>query len=321
MRKKANNYLKLLNPFTTLAHTGEGDIAPTGKFALSRDPKTNLALWNTIGVSSWAIPLAIAANVASNRYWKKEIEKARKKRTVSKLEALRPRLSPDSDLDDISNIVDTPEEENRLIEEIEKKASDDDSGIPLIGDAVSRGLKAALPILAAPTALAVTTAILHKKQKEEYKKQLLRERLALRNMHDKIQHDILVENGLLKGAKAPEKENTLSSFLLDLPVVLSLGGAALAGAGTYHYLSKKDKNKAKIEFLKKKVLGSNTLQDTPQISLDSLPAVKEELIARTGDKNPTLMLAKSETLLPEADIPDERVLEEVIAKKRDALFS
>ena len=124
MRKKANNYLKLLNPFTTLAHTGEGDIAPTGKFALSRDPKTNLALWNTIGVSSWAIPLAIAANVASNRYWKKEIEKARKKRTVSKLEALRPRLSPDSDLDDISNIVDTPEEENRLIEEIEKKASD-----------------------------------------------------------------------------------------------------------------------------------------------------------------------------------------------------
>ena len=320
MKKSANNYLKLLNPFTTLAHTGEGDIAPSGKFALSRDPKTNLALWNTLGVSSWAIPLAIAANVASNRYWKKKIEEDRKKRTVSKLEALRPRLSPDDDLDDVSNILDTPEAENRIIEEIEKKANDGDSGLPLIGDAVDRGIKSALPILAAPTALALTTAILHKKQKEEYKKQLLKERLALRNMHDKIQHEILVENGLIKGAKAPEKENTLSSFLLDLPVVLSLGGAALAGAGTYHYLSKKDKNKAKIEFLRKKVLGSNTLQDTPQISLDSLPAVKEELIARTGDKNPTLLIAQSETLRPKADTPDERILEEVVAAKKDALF-
>lgn len=319
MRKISSNYLKLLNPFTTLAHTGEGDIAPSGKFALSRDPKTNLMLWNALGVSSWAIPLAIAANAASHKYWKNQIEKDRKKRTVSKLEGLRPRLSPDADLDNLDNILNTPELENRAIEEIEKKASDD-SSIPLLGDAISRGAKAAVPIIAVPAALAATTAIMQKKQKEEYKRQLLRERLALRNMHDKIQHEILVENGLLKGAKAPEKENTLSSFLLDLPVVLTLGGGALAGAGAYHYLTKKDKNKAKIEYLRKKVLGSNTLQETPQISLDSLPVKKEELIARTGDKNPTLLLEHTETLTPVDKNPDERVLEEVVAKKRDALF-
>lgn len=95
------------------------------------------------------------------------------------------------------------------------------------------------------------------------------------------------------------------------------------GAGAYHYLSKKDKNRAQLEFLRKKVLGSNTLQDSPQISLDSMPLAKEELIARTGDKNPTLMLGNSEapeTLHPVDTNPDERILEEVVAKKKDAIF-
>lgn len=343
-------YRHLADPSATLRYTGKSDSAPSGKWALSDDPKVNMALWNTLGVTAVTAPTAAALTLLANKYWDKWLQKRVTERSLAKINAMRPQMSPNDDLEYTYNITTKPKKElMKIIEqsqELSKNASAaDDSRMPkLIGDSFA----ASLPIIAAPTAAYLTIRAVQDAHKKRLRKKLLDERIAIRNMQDKVDHEILKEQGLVKDASMSTEEaeriwdmhgkdkdkEPLFYSALTAPLAIALGASALGGVMFYNKLTDSDKYKNRLHYLRDHILGSNTLQDAPRISLAKFTKDNAGMTARPGDKVATLIEEEikpvkslEEVLVDEPKALEQRTgLEEVTTtdlstdKKSDALF-
>ena len=126
------NYKHLANPFHTMYYAGAAGHAPEGKYRLAKRDGTNLALWNALGVASWLVPTSALAAYFANKWWDKKMQDAVNKSSVSRISAVRPTLSPDADLNNISNVINDPEREVEAVKQmLSKNASkgrkDDDA--------------------------------------------------------------------------------------------------------------------------------------------------------------------------------------------------
>lgn len=343
-------YKHLIDPSATIRYTGRSGSAPSGKWALSDDPKTNMALWNTIGVSAAAIPATAALTLLANNYWDKWLRKKVTERSLSKINAMRPQMSPNDDLNYTYNITTKPRKElMRILErsdELTKTASDpsSESNTPTL---VRNSLAGALPLVAAPVATYLTIRAVQDLHKRRLQKKLMEERTAIRNMQDKVDHEILAEQGIIKSAgmsvdeaediwerhgKDKDKESLFTSAL-TFPGAAFLGLSTIGGLIAYKKLSDYDKYKNRLRYLKDHILGANTLQDAPKISLAKFDKDTTSMSARPGDKVVTAIAESTptkslEAVLLDSPAPSKELtgLEEVTStdltpvKKPDALF-
>lgn len=343
-------YRHLADPTATIRFTGKSESAPSGKWALSDDPKTNMALWNALGVTATAVPVTAALTVLANKYWDKWMEKKITDRSLSKINAVRPQMSPNDDLNYTYNITSKPRKElAKILEkssELTKTAAaqETESDVPAL---VRNSVAAALPLIAAPTATYFTLRAVQDMHKKRLRKRLMDERTAIRNMQDKIDHEILEEQGMIKSAgmstaeaeavwdahgKDKHRESLLNKAL-TVPGAAILGLSALGGLLAYRKLSDSDKYKNRLKYMRDHILGSNTLQESPRISLAKFTQEGEGMVARPGDKTAVLITESKPAKSIEAVLVDdseglkERTgLEEVTStklapsKKSDALF-
>lgn len=315
-------YKHLVNPVaTTFLDATDVKAAPTGRFKLSDDPKTNLALWNSIFVGGTAFPLAYLVNSLANKHHEAKVEDKLDKALVDKLNAMRPRVVADPDLGDTSAFTDLPEKELEQLEELKavlnkKSSGDDDENtfVDDVGDKVSDVFsdigKNMLPIAAVPLSVLAGVALSNHVNRERIKKQLADRRVQLRNIQAKLDRKHLQSRGLIKSDEPieksasskrdsePRKDNSFWSLFFEAPLMTSGLLTAILSIGAYNILRDRDKNLAKLKYLKETQLGSNTLQDTPRIGVIDLPVKPEEVLAIPGDK-------KQETLIATSEVPKQ----------------
>ena len=304
-------YKHLINPGATLVFDPK-DIrsAPVGSLRLAKDPKTNLSLWNSIFVAGSMLPLAYLINTLSNKHYEAKIEDKLDSALVGKLSATRPRLVADSDLEDVSNLVDLPEKELKQIEaiknSIKKKSSKgslsdrSDSWLDELSTKFFSDLfKNALPMATVPAAMLAGIGLSNYLNKARIKDDLEERRIQLRNIQSKIDRAQLQQAGLVKSdseteltkkaskdAMHPTSKQLASSpsiALIDSPALAWLIMSGVLAVGAHGLLKSRDKNVAKIDYLIKRQLGSNTLQDTPKIGVVDLPVKPSEILAVPGD--------------------------------------
>jgi hypothetical protein len=343
MLKSIWKYRHLADPTATIRYTGKSESAPSGKWALSDDPKTNLALWNALGVAAVAVPTTAAATILANKYWDKWLDKKVTERSLSKINALRPQMSPNDDLDYTYNITSNPRKELMSIlkdsDKLSKNASADQENRTSPESGAAKGaILSTLPLVAAPVATYLTVRAIQEGHAKRLRKKMLSERVAIRNMQDKVDHEILQEQGLIKGANMSESkaeaiwkrhgkdkdEESLFNLALSVPVAATLGLSTIGGILAYNKLSDSDKYKNRLKYMRDHILGANTLQESPRISLAKYKT--DAMVARPGDSTP-VVIEETSSSVSDADKLRERTgLEEVTdtdvapTKKSDALF-
>lgn len=341
-------YKHLFNPAATIMHTGESvSNAPTGDLRLSNDPKTNMALWNAIFVLGGAAPLAYLINTLSNRKAESAVEDTSDESSIDKLNALRPRLIADADESNVDAFTELPKRElqqlNEIKQRIGKRASgdDEDSGGWLAdldktlkewtGNTASDIAKSVIPFATFPVAVLGAVALSNSANKDRIKQKLRERRAQYRSIQSALDRKLLQQAGLIKGdiqkeANSPladvtgsGEENTLKALLINIPVTAWALLSGALGIGAFAMFRNSDKNQKVIKYLTKNQLGSNVLQDTPQISVLDLPADPGEILAVPGDKRQIAML---EDKKPKALIEDATLFAEVNPKnkKKDAIF-
>lgn len=353
---KALAHLKMANPFHSLLRSGTSIFdAPSGSWALSKDPKTNMALWNAIYTSGPAFGLAYLINNLANQKAESEVEEAIDTQLIDKLQSLRPRLVADPNLADVSAYTELPKKELKRLEEIKaglpKSAANNDDGAEDDQDfserasdstkeLIKNSILNTIPLAAFGLAAAGGIALSNKNNKDRIAKNLQARRTQLRNIQALIDRQMLADRGLIKAAAKKEGDKTGSGVgVLDafvgLPITAHMLLAAALGLGSYGILSDRDKNKATLKYLKKIQLGSNTLQDTPQLSVLDLPVSPDKILAVPGDKKQqTLIKAEisptDDGVIDVVPIENSGILEELKAasdseiesrKKKDALFA
>lgn len=339
--------------------------APGGSLRLAKDPKTNMSLWNSIFVLGSLGPLAYLVNTLANKKHEAEVEDKLNKSLVDKLNALRPRLVADADLSRTGAFTELPKKELKQLEDIKEalnksaaESTEDSKDSEVgwfdslsnaigdnLGDIASDTSKNILPFAAVPAAVLLGVGLSNYINDKRIKNKLKERRTQLRNIQAKIDRRALQLAGLVKpdteetitkeASKKEgtnkfsdvhkQRENILSNTFIDFPL---LGWAILSGAlglGAFHLLRKKDDNLAKIKYLQKTQLGSNVLQDTPQISVLDLPATPNEILVVPGDKKQqTLLESKPETKAKEAValLDNNELFQEINPKKeeKDAIF-
>jgi hypothetical protein len=317
-------YLHLLNPLYTTFHTGEGrDSAPSGSYALSDNPKLNLAIWNAIYSGVGAAGIVTLLSALSNTKAQNEIE------------------------DDIENSIDTRLRQSRPSIELTKNKKDDllDSSVLKVANeqrnssageaaseisAIIQGiLYSSLPIIA-PTAVGLGAKYLYQNLAEDHLKNKLRkQRDRIRESQSEVDREMLELQGLIAPGNMPKKANrdgdtkefapepnqsedalTLAAaFPVLASILLTTGLSAVA----YNHFRKADKSTAKNKMLRKEIMPHDPLGETPKMGLAELPVVVEELVA-------TPTATKKDTYRRDAaDV--EEFLEEVGGSgKKDALF-
>ena len=311
-------YKHLVNPVaTTFLDETDVKAAPVGRFKLSDDPKTNLALWNSIFVGGTALPLAYLVNSLSNKHHEAKVEDTLNKALVNKLNAMRPRVVADSDIGDVSAFTDLPKKELEQLEELKTTLNKKSSGGTVVGDledkatdALSDIGKNMLPIAALPLSVLAGVALSNHVNRERIKKQLAERRVQLRNIQSKLDRKQLQSYGLIKSDEPiekeasnkrdeePRKDNSFWSVFFESPLMTTGLLTTILSIGAYNVLRDRDKNLAKLKYLKNTQMGSNTLQDTPRIGVIDLPVKPEEVLAVPGDK-------KQETLIEVLDAPKQ----------------
>ena len=318
---------RLVDPFYSAFATGKS-VFDAPKWKLAKDPKLNMALWNSIYAFPAALGLGYLVNNLSNQKAAAEVDAELDKQLIDKLQSTRPRLVADPNLADTASFTDLPKKELNRLEGIKDKISKKSSS-PFrkvkdsFVDLLVNSLIGAIPIGTAAAAATAGVAWSNKNNKERIKKDLEERRTQLRNIQALIDHQMLANRGLIKGAsqdsgdtETKHRGSELGPFegLLNLPVLaLALMSGAL-GVATYRYMDRADKNKSTIKYLKKTQLGSNVLQDTAQLSLLDLPVDPNKVIATPGDKK-QLTLGEDSV---KADSDPAGIVTEV--KKKDALF-
>ena len=316
------NYKYLANPFFSLSRAGAPGLAPEGRWRLAARDGLNLALWNSLGVASWAVPTAALATYFANKWWDKKMRDKTDKSVVSRLSAIRPALTPDADITNIDNITKDPKRELELVDALISKKADepadvasaraDDVASPLAGwlKDVAAGT---LPLFAIPTSVLATQYVVNKIYENRLRKRLEQERVAIRNQQNAVDHELMKVQGLIKGAsKSSEKDyrkmvleearknnkkdtsRSLTGTILSAPIVGGLLGTGLLSFIAYKYLADKDKDSKTLEYTAEKSLGRNVMQDTPEIGLEQFGIPVTDIVSRPGDKKKPGYISKSD---------------------------
>ena len=344
---KVLNHVKMVNPFHSLLRSGTSIFdAPGGSWKLSDDPKTNMALWNAIYTAGPAFGLAYLINNIANQRAESKIEDASEKRLIDKLQAMRPRLleTPKPIADD-EGYEEVPTTElkrlsalkNSLQKSAKKDTEDDPDTLERAKhgtlDIMKGGIVGTLPIAVALAMAAGGVAASNKYNKERIKANLRTRRSQIRSIQALIDRERLIDKGLVKSAAKKDKDEGSDIGVLDafvgLPAAAHTAIALSLGLGTYGILSAKDENKNLLKYLEKVQLGSNVLQDTPQLSVLDLPADPGQILAVPGDKKKETLLPTAATAANPSEIIDVEpidaadIITEVKAdnKKKDALFA
>lgn len=343
-------YRHLVDPTATARFTGKADSAPSGKWALSSDPKVNMALWNALGVTAAAVPTTAALTILANKYWDRKVKKLITERSLSKINAMRPQMSPNDDLGYTYNITNKPKKElMQILEDSDNltKSASAEEGDGVVSRTIKNTAAVALPMVAAPVATYLTIRAVQNAHKKRLRKRLREERTAIRNMQDRVDHQILEEQGVIKSAsmtadeakhiwdrhgKDKDKE-PLAYTALTFPAAVALGVSALGGTVAYKVLTDSDKYKNRLKYMRDHILGANTLQEAPKISLAKFKQPGEGMVARPGDKVAALIEEADKPVVIDVDpieeakkLTERTGLEEVTttdltpSKRSDALF-
>ena len=345
---KALNYKHLVNPLKTAFSKGTSVLdAPGGSWKLSDDPKTNMALWNAIYSAPAVFGLSYLVNNIANRKAETEVDEKLDTQLIDKLQALRPRLVSDPNLEDTESFTELPQKELKRLEtikaELNKAAADDDEDPSWdkdlkqwVIDTLKSSIKGAIPIGAAALAASGGIALSNANNKDRIKKDLEARRVQLRNIQALIDRQMLVDKGLVKGASSKkdkdsgDKEGSKIGLLegaINAPLLAHILIAGGLGLGTYKFMRAKDPNEKKLSYLKKVQLGSNVLQDTPQLSVLDLPIDPAKVLAVPGDKKQETLIAEetkpvevaAADIIDVKPIEDSGIFQEI--KKKDALFA
>ena len=284
-------YPNLFNPvdsfFSAFSPSGERKSkAPQGNLRLSKNDTINHALWNTIYSSALLGSGALLVSYLINKYHENKTRKAMKSGVTDRLEAVRPTLVADPNLEDISTYTSLPEKDQDRVQELLNKEA-----AGAVGDIAEKTTATVLPITAAALAIAGGiwggNEIVKKKLKEKLKK----ERIDIRNAQAYIDRKILQEQGLIlpdeKETEKLDKKAGLEDILTgaaSIPTsIWALSGLGLGGI-VYALSANRDKNLATVKQLNKMQFGKNELQTAPAISILDLPAKPEEMLRLPGDK-------------------------------------
>lgn len=330
----------LANPTMTLlsgVYPDKLKLAPSSDgLRLANNPTTNLALWNTLGVASWAVPLAIATAAIANIKAKKDVDKARNKSDNLLLASSRPYLTPKKLSDKKPSIS-----EDRL-----SKIDTDALKISKAASSVfATTLKGALPMMALPAAYWLASKLTNSFISDKIEGDLEAERVALRDLQDAEDLERLKLLGMVEDEDPAESERSLSkrangpslgtmvrglttrvgdmfhgidpagatkTLAWDAHITPLLAAAALLAVGGGTYLSKRDRDHKKVQLLTKKLLGENRLHDPAQLSID-LPTK----LNKSNDKSKQLQ--RIEGLPTSEDSIPTGILEN--SKEKDALFA
>ena len=354
------NHARLVNPARTIFSAGSsvwdapGGGDPNSKWRLAKSDKLNMALWNLIYSAPAAFGLAYLINNVANQRAENDVEKKLNRQLIDKVQATRPRLVADPNLADITSFTELPGEELRRIDAAREQAAEksgnrkkltkkaagnlDEIATETVRDAVSDAFLSALPLTGAALAAYGGISLSNHLNKERIKKELLARRMQLRNLQAKLDHDMLVSRGLIKGAsetvdqakvdrmvaeaKASTNTNRLQGdrgstsslwdMILRVPVLAHVLMATALVTGAYSLLRKGDKNEKRLKHLKDMQLGSNVLQDAPQLSVLDLPVKAEDIL------DVPALTAGKEAVLDVKPVDEANIIQEV--KKKDALF-
>lgn len=338
----AAKYKHLANPFQSLISTGEWDKeAPRGKWALSKNPAVNLALWNSLGVASWAVPTAALAAYFVNKYHDKKLNDRSIKATVNKLKAAKPYVNIEKELAELQSDLDKRDEERDLLSPLVKSASGDrtvsdyDSGNKSkIIEWLAGATTSPLPLLTMIGGGLGAKYLVDKLYARGMKRRLLNERADMQDMQNAVDLDILRTQGLLKSSSAdkpevsPEvaldvlrnriarrdSERGLGGAVASWPIITGMLGTSLLGMLAMHYFNRADNEKKLLKDVRDKALGINAMQTPPELSLSALGVPVEDAISRPGDaKQPTYLVAGEDikALPAPAEVVDAEVVEPI----------
>lgn len=342
--RKQGSAVKLLYPWTAMTTYGEEDqrrIAPGGKLALSKDPSTNLSLWNTLGVASWAIPTAAVAAYLVNKHTMDKLRKKRDAVSDSKLRARRVGIGEYAS--DTAGLSESEAEDKQLQLALANAEGSDGDETEMIKKEAGLGFfHKSLPILAAPGLLWLASDVVNKELKDKYAAELDAEAEELRREQDAVDIEMLKAKGYLqdnpvedvsapventKEAVIPKEASAsfpvLSSLLngvrdvtgsvyLGIPAsLMALSSVGLAALGSAHFLKRTDDAK-KLKLLRERMLGEDRLLEAPKLRL-KIPKHLKETDAVTQQVIPGIEVAEP--------VPAD-VIEAVVAKekKKDAFL-
>lgn len=325
---KLDRYLKLANPFARIGASINPkifDAAPnSGGLRLSSDKQLNFSLWNTLGVASWAVPLAVIATTLVNAKAKREVDRARDKSEEQLLESSRPVITPTSLKEK------APKRNSKSIAEIENDVNTIEKKAGMLDSSVQM----TLPLLALPASYWLASKLTNKFISDKISNDLEEERQTLRKLQDAEDLERLKLLGMIKeedGAgelskTASDEEGWLSKvksffsgtdpvatgklLLWDGHLVPALAASAMLAIGGGMYLSNRDRDTKKVKLLTKKLLGENRLYDPPALSIDLKGATESD------QKNN--QMHQIEGIPSSAEVSRYNALEN--SKEKDALF-
>lgn len=309
---------------------------------LGREPETSDMLKNIFGVSLATVPIIAAASYLSNKYKMKEMREAIDKTAISNVNAKSPILSPDDVTGNVDSELNRKRAEISLINKvINKRAS---------GSVLENTIKRAAPMMALPVATWLTATAVNKILRKRYGEELDAENARLQDMQNMLDIQELERLGYIrntpnagdteKAVKSNSKADgidkkasildfggdvvrgitdgvsTLGGVVkkggFDLPLAIALlGTAGLSAFGIHHFLKETDDVK-KLKLLKKKMLGSDRLLDSPALSV-TLPTGYEE----TGKNTAQLLPGISPALIPNNVVESADIVEK---PKKDAFL-
>lgn len=230
-----------------------------------------------------------------------------------------------------------------------------------------------LPIAAVPLSMLAAKLAVDKIYSKSMESELEEDRVKIRNLQNAVDYRTMLVQGLVKPAVQKQQEiakrasgsdepdlNKMSpedqaqweldrrnkedegkrnavSHVLAWPILAAVLGSGTLGLLAFNYLRKRDKDTQTLEFIRKKSLGHNVMQTTPEIGLEQFGIPVDQIIARPGDKNQPvyslidgvpasteqkLLAASSPNLLEDLDevAPAVAKKESDSSSKSDALF-
>lgn len=286
--------LSLMNPFASAMNAD-----PETPMRLAQNPVVNRAIWNVLFSGGAMLAAGAGLKYLTSRVQDKHLDKKQQEAVDAKLNGIVPVTEPDSDLED------TEEREKRKKKEIpvKKKASAEQED-PSVGGTFGRmagtALLNSLPVLAAGGALYAGSKMVSDVKKEDRTAALQKEiaelqnkldslysqRLALREERRKLQKQASIFDSIsdfVYGSDDPEsaKRSTLIAGM-ELPIVSAALASALAGYGAYKYFSKRDKDRAKVKMLEKRILPTDLVGTPPTIVMETGEDGKLHIPGRGG---------------------------------------
>ena len=179
-----------------------------------------------------------------------------------------------------------------------------------------------LPIAAVPLSMLAAKLAVDKIYSKSMESELEEDRVKIRNLQNAVDYRTMLVQGLVKPAvekqqqamakrasgdeepdltkmtpkeqaqweldrrnKEDEGKRNAVSHILAWPILAAVLGSGTLGLLAFNYLRKRDKDTQTLEFIRKKSLGHNVMQTTPEIGLEQFGIPVDQIVARPGDKN------------------------------------